>query len=330
MYKVVYAGINPEDSDVIREILPADEFEFHVRPERINGDEEKLIAVCRDADAVIADYEYMSRRALMSMPRLKLVQFMSVGFDYIDGPAAKELGIAVANCPTYCTNEVADHTVALMLSINRRIVQYRSAIQDQGLWDATREQNMYGMRELTVGLAGFGAIPRQVARRVQAFGARVIAYDPYVDGEAMASVQVEKVDFNELLARSDYLSCHVPALPSTIGLFNKEAFAKCKDGVCFFNTSRGAIPVEEDLIEALRSGKVAFAGLDVLASENVDPRTHPLCHMDNVLVTPHAAFYSASSRRNSRIEAANGILHFLRGEYDLCPIRNGVRQARRP
>jgi D-3-phosphoglycerate dehydrogenase len=108
-------------------------------------------------------------------------------------------------------------------------------------------------------------------------------------------------------------------------MLNKEAFAKCKDGVVFVNTSRGNIPVEADLIEALKSGKIAFAGLDVLDGEQIDPKTNELCNMENVIVTPHAAFYSASSRRNGRIEAANGVLDFFSGNYDKCPIRNGIR-----
>ena len=326
MYKVMYVSHNLEDSDCIPGVL-GEGFEFATRPEPIGDDEDRLIEYCRGADAVIGDYQFFSRRVLESLPQLKLVQFMSVGFNYIDADAAKELSIGVCNCPTYCTNEVADHTTALILAINRRLFQYHRDILN-GIWAATVHPNMLSMRELTIGLAGFGAIPKQVAKRVMAFGAKVVAYDPYIPAEVMAGFGVEKVNLDELAARSDYISCHVPATPETIGMFNAEFFAKCRDGLVFINTSRGSLHVEADLIEALESGKVAFAGLDVLGSEQPDPKTEPLCNMENVIVTPHAAFYSASARRNSRIEAATSVRNYLTGKYELCPIRNGVRGGR--
>lgn len=326
MFKVVYISNNLEDSECIPEILGPG-FEFLVRPEPLGGDEEKLIQVCRGADAAIGDYQYFSRHALEELGNLKIVQFMSVGFNYIDPEAAKELSVAVCNCPTYCTNEVADHTVALMIAINRRLFQYEHDIQ-KGIWNPTSHPNMHSMCELTIGLAGFGAIPKQVAKRLQAFGAKIIAYDPFISEEAMREFDVEKVSVDELAARSNYISCHVPATETTNGMFNSEFFAKCRDGAVFINTSRGSLHVEEDLISALKSGKIAFAGLDVLQTERPDPLTHPLCNMDNVIVTPHAAFYSASALKNSRIEAANSVKNYLTGAYEKCPIRNGVRGGR--
>ncbi len=329
MYKVVYTSHNLEDSEVIREMLPTEEFEFVLRPEPIdNHDEEKLIHVCRDADAVIGDYQFFSRHVIECLPKLKLIQFMSVGFNYVDMAYATEQGIAVANCPTYCISEVADHVLALVLAINRRLFEYADAIHQRGEWNATAPRNMKAMRELSMGILGFGAIPRLVAGRLQGFGCSISAFDPFVDEETMKSYGVCKKEFDGLLAESDYLLCCVPALPSTVGMLNREAFAKCKDGVVFINTSRGNIPVEEDLIGALKSGKIAYAGLDVLDGEQIDPRTNVLCNMKNVIVTPHAGFYSASSRRNGRIEAANGVLSFFRGDYAGCPIRNGIRARR--
>ena len=329
MYRVVYTSHNPEDSDVIRDILPAEEFEFRLRPEPIdNHDEEKLIQVCQDADAVIGDYQFFSKNVMDHLPNLKLIQFMSVGFNYVDLEYATEKGIAVANCPTYCIHEVADHALALVLAINRRLFDYADAIHQKGEWNATAPQNMKGMRELSIGILGFGAIPRLISQRLKGFGCAICAYDPFVDAETMKSCGVQKRELDDLLAESDYILCNVPALPSTIGMMNKEAFAKCKDGVVFINTSRGNIPVEKDLIEALESGKVAYAGLDVLDGEQIDPGTNVLCNMKNVIVTPHAGFYSASSRRNGRIEAANGVLAFFRGDYAHCPIRNGIRKQR--
>lgn len=329
MYQVVYTSHNPEDSDVIREMLPAEEFEFVMRPEPIdNHDEEKLIEVCQDADAVIGDYQFFSKNVIDHLPKLKLIQFMSVGFNYVDLKYATEKGIAVANCPTYCIHEVADHALSLVLAINRRLFEYAEAIHERGEWNATAPQNMRGMRELSIGLLGFGAIPKLVSKRLQGFGCEISAYDPFVGADVMETFGVQKKELDDFLAESDYILCSVPSTPSTVGMLNKEAFAKCKDGVVFINTSRGNIPVEEDLIEALKSGKIAYAGLDVLDGEQIDPKTNVLCNMKNVIVTPHAGFYSASSRRNGRIEAANGVLSFFRGDYGHCPIRNGVRAQR--
>lgn len=324
MIKVVYTSHNLEDSEKIGEFLPKDRFAFSVRPEPIGNDEDKLIETCRDADAVICDYQYFSKRVIDALPRLKLIQFMSIGFNYVDFDYATEKGIAICNCPTYCINEVADHATSLVLAINRRLFDYARAIHERGEWNATAPQNMKGMRELKIGILGFGAIPKLIAKRLLAFGSEVSAYDPFIPAEAMEAQGVHKKDFEELLGESDYVVCNVPAFPSTIHMMDKNAFAKMKDGSVFVNTSRGNIPVEADLIEALRSGKLAYAGLDVLDGEQIDPKTNPLCNMENVIVTPHAGFYSSSARLNSRLEAAKSVLDFYDENYATCPLRNGV------
>ncbi|MBQ4424267.1 MAG: C-terminal binding protein [Lachnospiraceae bacterium] len=329
MIKVMYVGRNPAYSDLIAEMLPKDRFEFAVRPQLIrDDDEDTLIEVCKDADAVICDYQIFNKRVIDALPKLKLIQFNSIGFNYVDLNYATSKKIAVANCPTYCTNEVADHAVALTLAINRRLFEYARAIHERGEWKATTQVNMHCMNELKIGILGFGAIPRLIARRLLGFGSEVSAYDPYVDQETMAQHGVIKKDFDAFLSESDYIICNVPAFPSTIHMLNKEAFDKCKDGVVFVNTSRGNIPVEADLIEALRSGKIAFAGLDVLDGEQIDPKTNPLCNMDNVIVTPHAGFFSSSSQRKSRIEAGQSLLSFFNGDFEHAAVRNGIREIR--
>lgn len=324
MYKILYTCTNTEDTDYIRKILPEDEFEFTLRPEPIGDDEDKLIRFGSDADAIICDYQRFSKRVIAALPKLKLIQFLSIGFNLVDLDFATSKRVAVCNCPTYCIEEVADHATALVLAINRRLFEYGRAIHERNEWRATAPNDMRNMRELEMGILGFGAIPRQIAKRLVAFGSHVSAYDPYVAADTMCKFGVGKKELDQFLSESDYIICNVPAFPSTIGLLNKEAWAKCKDGVVFVNTSRGNIPVEKDLIEALHSGKIAYAGLDVLDGEEVDPKTNELCNMENVIVTPHAGFYSASSRKNGRIEAAKSVLSYLRKDYDHCPIRNGV------
>ena len=324
MYKVYYTSKHTDGVEFIIDALSQD-YELEIRPEHVGEDEDKLIAQCRNADVVICDFEPFTRRVLEALPRLRLLQFTGVGFNEVDLEATKDLGIAVCNCPFYCKNEVGDHALALMLAINRRLFQYDRAIQVDGVWSSTVHKDLRAMRELTVGLAGFGTIPREVAKRAMAFGARVVTYDPYVPAAAAEAVGVTKLELDDFLAQSDYISCHLPATPETIGFFNAEKFAKCRDGLVFINTSRGIVVNEPDFIAALDSGKVSFAALDVLYDEHPDLKTHPLCHRDNVIITPHAAFYSASARRNGRIEAANSIMDYMEGRYDQAPIRNGVR-----
>lgn len=329
MIKVMYTGANTANTDLIANILPKDRFEFMLRPQPIrNDDEDSLIEVCKDADAVICDYQMFTKRVLDALPKLKLLQFNCIGFNCVDMAYAKSQKIAVANCPTYCINEVADHAVALTLAINRRLFEYSEAIRVRGEWKASVPKNMKCMGELQIGILGFGAIPRLIAKRLLAFGPEVSSYDPFVDGETMARFGVIKKELDAFLSESDYIICNVPAFPSTVHMLDRDAFAKCKDGVVFINTSRGNIPVEADLIEAIRSGKIAYAGLDVLDGEHIDPKTNPLCHMDNVIVTPHAAFYSVSSQRKSRIEAAESLLSYFNGDFEHCALRNGIREIR--
>ena len=324
MVKIVYTSNHTDGIEFVRETLTKD-YEITVRDVHCGTDEEKLIEQCRDADVVLCDFEPFTRHVLENLPKLKLLQFTGVGFNECDIEAAKELGIAVCNCPTYCIDEVADHATALMLAINRRLQQFTKRVKIDHVWAGTEFKDMRPMKELTIGLCGFGNIPKRVAKRVQAFGSRVIAYDPFVPAEVMKTADVEKCELDDFLAEADYILCQLPALPSTMNFFNKDLFARCKDGVVFINTSRGAVVNEDDLLEALRSGKVGFAGLDVLVDENPDLETCPFAKLDNVLLTPHAAFYSASARRRGSIEAAHSIMDYMEGRYDQAPIRNGVR-----
>lgn len=324
MYKVVYTSNHTDGLEYVLETLSGD-YEVVVRDEHCGNDEEKLIAQCRDADVVLCDFEPFTRHVLESLPKLKLLQFTGVGFNECDVKAATELGIAVCNCPTYCINEVGDHVMAMMLAINRRLFQFSKMVRQDHIWASTTFSDMRPFYELTCGLVGFGNIARKVAERMKAFGARVVATDPFVSAETMAAMGVEKLELDDFLAQADYISIHLQATPSTINYFNRETFSKCKDGVVLINASRGVVVNERDLIDALQSGKVGFAGLDVLYDEHPDLEHNPLVQMDNVIVTPHAAFYSSSARRNGRIEAAKSIMDYMEGRYDLAPIRNGVR-----
>lgn len=286
--------------------------------------EEDLIQNCKDADAVICSYEPFTANVMDNLPNLKIIAFKAIGYNSVDIEAATKRGIAVTNIPNYCIYEVADHTIMLMLAINRRLIQFNNSIQHDKEWkyDLCPEITRFG--ENTVGLLGFGNIPRLVAERLKGFGSRVIAYDPFVRKEIGRKYGVELVELNFLYENADYISCHLPLNPSTEKMINIEAFSKMKEGVVFINTSRGKVVDEEALLEALDIGRVGFAGLDVLEDEYPDMNIHPLCGRDNVILTPHVGFYSLSSVRDAKVQSAENVLYYLKGEYGKCNIVNRV------
>jgi D-3-phosphoglycerate dehydrogenase len=243
------------------------------------------------ADAVIAvigerwDAEQFGR-----LERCRLFVSPGVGLDAVDLEAAAGLGIAVVNQPESCTDEVADHTFALILSCVRK-VPWLSARVKGGTWDRTLFEPMMRLRGRTLGLVAFGRIGRAVARRASGFGLRTIAYDPYVDPAHAEALGVELVSLDRVFTESDIVSCVAPLTSETRGMLGERQFGQMRTGAIFTNTSRGAIVDENDLLWALDSGRLAAAGIDVLGHEPADPH-HPLFSRDNVIVTPHAAGFS--------------------------------------
>lgn len=281
-----------------------------------------IIRQCKDADALIIGYEEIPHAVLDALPNLKIVQFMAIGVEGINPAYAKEKGIVVANVPTYCLNEVADHVLALLLSINRHIVTFNNDVQNNNAWNHLLVPGMTRLGKSTVALLGFGNIPRQVNRRLQAFGCTVIAYDPFVAPEVATEHNVELVDLDTVCERADVISAHLPLNPNTKGMLDASFFDKCKDGVIFLNTGRGAVVDENALTAALDSGKIGFAGLDVLVSEDPDMATHPLNHRPNVILTPHVAYYSVDSERDLVVLAGKSVADYLNGEPDKVSIIN--------
>lgn len=290
--------------------------------------EEDVIENCKDADAVICSYEPFTKQVMDKLTKLKVISFRAIGYNSVDIEAATERGIAVTNIPNYCISEVADHTVALMLAVNRRLIQYHNSVQYDKEWKYDLCPDMKRFGELVIGLVGFGNIPKLVSARLKGFGCKVIAYDPYVNPKNAEEYGVELVDLHELYQRSDYISCHLPLNKNTNKMINIEAFNKMKDGVVFINTSRGMVVDEEDLIQALNSNKVAFAALDVLANEYPDLHKSDFIGRNNVILTPHIAYYSLSSVRDAKIQSAENVLYYLKGEYDKCSIVNGINNMK--
>ena len=266
---------------------------------------------CRDADAVINTYAQMTKDIIDAMEKCRLVIRNGIGVNTIDVGACTAKGIMVGNLPSYCINEVSEHALALILALARKIVPLNASVR-QGVWDVKRASPVYSLEGKTLGLIGFGRIPRLVSAKARAFGFQVLAFDPYVTAEAMAAESVQKSDLYDMLSKSDYVSIHCPLTPETKGLFNMEAFTKMKKTAYLINTSRGPVINEADLAAALANGEIGGAGLDVLDKDEVDPG-NPLLEFDNVILTPHTAWYSEESIARRRVQTIESVISVLKG-----------------
>jgi len=239
---------------------------------------------------------------LAGLPKCRGLVRYGIGYDVFDVDAATRRGIPVCNIPNYCIPEVASHTMALILGASRQLVHSTLGIR-QGLWNqAPGRLTMHRFTSQTLGLLGFGHIAQEVAAYAKPFGFTVLAYDPYMPAAVFEKCGVRSATLDEVVAQSDILSCHTLLNDETRHMLNRERFAQMKDGVIIVNTSRAGVIDEAALIEALRSGKVAAAGLDVV-EQDVMPPDYPLLHMDHVTLTPHAAYnsYEATTELYRRV-----------------------------
>lgn len=282
----------------------------------VNADD--IVAVAKDADAVLVTYAKLTRDVLMRLTRCRAIGRFGLGVDNIDLPTAKEKGIAVNYVPDYCIREVSDHAMALLLALIRKIPLSNKLVQS-GRWEMPAVVPIRRIEGTVLGLIGFGHIPRLVAPKAQAFGMRVISYDPFAKPDVFKAAGVEGVDLDTLLKTSDYVSVHAPLLPATRGMLNAAAFSKMKKGAYVVNTARGPLIDEPDLIAALDSGQVGGAGLDVVAAEPL-AKDSPLLGRDNVIISPHTAFYSIEALNELQTKCATDVARVLSGEKAVYPI----------
>lgn len=283
--------------------------------------EEEIIKNCSDADALISIYEPVTAKVIDALPNLKFISVASIGFNTVDIKYAKEKNILVSNNPNYCVEEVADHAAALILTISRKILEYNKSVKEDKIWqyDAAGEKiNRLATR--TLGLVGFGSISKKLAHRMQAFGCDVIAYDPFVSQESADQHGVKIVPIEELLEQSDIISIHMPLNDHTKLFFNEERFNAMKRKPILINCARGEIVDEAALLRALENRVVSYAGLDVLSTENPDLKACRFTTMDNVILTPHAAFYSQESMEEAQTFAAKHIINYLDNKLDKIPL----------
>lgn len=274
--------------------------------------EDDLIQNCKGAEVMINQYAPFTRRVIESLkPELRLIIRYGVGVDNIDMDAATDNHVAVCNVPDYGMNEVADHAAALALALLRKIPLMTGYTRDTG-WDYTRSIPIHRINGCTAGIVGMGRIGRNFAKRMQAFGCRVIGFDIMAKPGSRVE-DIECVSFDQLISASDLISIHCPLTDDTRDLFNAETFGKMKNTACLVNTSRGNIVNEDDLYEALKNNVISGAALDVVAKEPLD-RKSPLFTLDNFLATPHMGWYSEEAALELNRKVAEEAVRFVTGK----------------
>lgn len=273
---------------------------------------DQILSRIGDAEIVITNKTPLTRETFAACPGIRYVGVLATGYNVVDIEAAKEKGIPVTNIPTYGTTAVAQMVFALLLEICHHVGEHSEAVH-RGEWTKSPDFCFWNapLIELagkTIGVIGFGRIGQNTAQIARAFGLQVLAYDEYPNDAARALG--DYVTLDELLAQSDIISLHCPLFPSTEGIINKDSIAKMKDGVILINTSRGPLVAEADLAQALNSGKVYAAGLDVVATEPIRA-DNPLLNAKNCIITPHIAWAPKESRARLMDIAVNNLKAFL-------------------
>lgn len=304
--------------DPVRGVLAQIGAELRLAAEPTPG---AILEIARDADAVLATYAKVTAEMIPQLSRCRVIARFGIGVDNIDIPAATQAGIVVTRVPDYCLDEVSDHTMALLLSLVRKIPS-SNARAHAGHWEMRAVIPIHRLRGTVLGLVAFGQIAQLVAPKARAFGIRVVTYDPYVSKQVAERAGVDQVEFDELLKISDYISIHTPLLPVTHHLFSADVFGRMKPTAYLINTARGPIIDEAALANALDRGQLAGAALDVMEQE--PPSGSPLFGRDNVIVTPHTSFYSEESLVDLQTKAAEEVVRVLNGQAPRNPVNPEV------
>jgi D-3-phosphoglycerate dehydrogenase / 2-oxoglutarate reductase len=284
---------------------------------------EEFLAQARDCDALLNTYAGPITAADMAqMPKCRIIARYGIGVDTIDLEAATKAGIIVTNNPTYCIEEVAEHAMALLLACARKIAFYDRKVR-AGEWALPPGKPIFRLAGSSIGLVGFGNIARQVAVRAAAFGMRVLYADPFVK-EGQFKEPGKKVELDALLAESDYVSLHPPLTPQTRGMMNDAAFSKMKKTAFVVNCARGPVIDTGALVRALDAGKIAGCALDTTDPEPL-PDPHPLRGRDNVIVNPHAAWYSEQAMVGLQAGAPGEVRRVLSGEWPINVVNKAVK-----
>lgn len=311
MYNTEGVGTEIEEQ-YLREAGLLDRF----RLVRLDGDcDETFLSEASDADGVIIVYLNMTKANFERLKKCQVMTLHAIGVNNIDQKAASELGICVGNVPAYCIEEVAVHTVGMILDGVRRLSEFDRKVR-QGKWpDVTACGKLHRTTGKTHGFVSFGNIPRRITELLKPFGLKMAAYDPYTSDDVFEKYGVERVDTIEgLFSKSDYISVHTPLLPSTRHMVSKKQFDSVKPGAVFVVTGRGGVVDEEALREAILNGLIVYAGIDVVEQEVSGDSSYnisPLIGLEQVVMTPHVAYYSEDSLVECRIQALQQVIEVL-------------------
>jgi D-3-phosphoglycerate dehydrogenase len=303
-YKVVVSDQVFPSVEVERGLLAAIDAELTVA----SGSIEEVLATAEDADAILNTYLPWDATSIGRLRNCRIIARYGIGIDNVDLAAASGRGIVVTNVPDYSVEEVATHALALILASVRRLSFADESLRDGG-WSIDRFRPIRRLSTLTVGLVGFGRIGRRIAAPLEALGATIVTYDPYLTPTA----EIQPLSsLDELLSTSDVVSLHLPLTPETRGLIDEEAIGKMKPDAILINTSRGPLVQLDAVTSALREGRLGGAGLDVFDTEPLDPSR--IEDVPNLIVTPHMAYYSEEALAESQRKAATQVIKVLTGE----------------
>ena len=291
-------------TDPERAVLEAAGAEVIVAPD---GDEDTLINLAKDVDAIMTCFAKVTEKVIRSAEKCVAIGRFGVGTDNIDVATATELGIPVTYVPDYCVDEVSDHVLAMLHTWNRKIALFDQSVKSEGWGHLGLTMRIKRLRGKTIGIVGFGRIGQAVAEKASVFGLKILASDPVTPKEIVESYGGQLVAFEELLEQSDFVSLHAPLTPATEKLIGPREFDLMKYDSFLINAARGPLIDESALYDALSNGKIGGAGLDVMV-ENEPAKDHPLMQLENILITPHTAFFSQESTLELEERAASEVV----------------------
>jgi D-3-phosphoglycerate dehydrogenase / 2-oxoglutarate reductase len=315
--RVLITDFNYPDVELERRILEDAGLELVTAQCR---SEEDVIEAGQGVSAMLTQYARITARVMAELPELRMVGRYGVGYDIVDVEAARERGVWVANVPDYGTEEVAVHALSLALSLLRHLPLYDRDVK-AGRWHSTSTGPLYRLKNSTLGVVGLGRIGGTFARRASPWFGRTLGCDPYLEEDAWPE-SVERASLEEVFSESLLVSLHPPLTDETRGFIDRNLLEQMPDGSYLVNTARGGLVVMDDVLWALEEGPLAGAGLDVLPQEP-PPQDHPLLSNPNVILTPHAAFYSVEAEQEVRRKAAQNVVAWAREGRPLYPVVEG-------
>jgi len=308
-YKVVITDHRFSNVDIQREVLS------QIGAELVEGQaktEDEIIAIAKDAHGILNARSKITEKVINALTSCKIMVRYGVGVDTIDIPAATSKGIMISNVLDYCVDEVSDHALALILALTRKVVFSARRVQT-GEWTIGNLKPLRRLSGLALGVVGFGRIGRELARKANAVGFRILVHDPYIDEPTVAGSGFKSVSLDALIQSADVISLHSPLTSETKGMIAKQQLDMMKPNAYIVNVSRGPLIDEGALIEALNEGRIAGAGLDVMMDEPPKP-DNPLLKMEQVIVTSHTAFYSEEAIQELQKKAAEKVATALSGK----------------